>query len=122
MVEAGKPSLPTGFQEFAVRGKVIGPAVAAAIGAASMSIVNSLTGGAISPFVGAFGIKDPAGYSSCPKGPCAVKNEGEVVGRIRVLWGSVVSASPTEVPEVEEMAPPRDIHDAVVAPRGGAGR
>lgn len=155
MTETSKPSLLAGFKEFVMRGNVIDLAVAVVIGAAFTNIVNSMVSGVINPLVGAFGTKDLAGYSSCLKGPCAVNGKGDVVTGIRILWGSVVSASLTflitaavvyflmvvpmsrylarqaakrkhtevadKVTEVEEITLLRDIRDALVAPRGGAG-
>jgi large conductance mechanosensitive channel len=157
VTQTSKPSLLAGFKEFVMRGNVIDLAVAVVIGAAFTNIVNSVVNGVINPLVGAFGTKDLAGYSSCLKGPCTVNDKGEVIGGIRIQWGSVVSASLTflitaavvyflmvvpmsrylarqaarrkpvvaeeekQVVEVEEITLLRDIRDALVAPRGGAG-
>ena len=71
--------LPTGRQEFVMRGNLIGRAVALAIGAVFSSAVNSVVSGFTIPLVGAFGTKDPAGYSSCPKEPCTTRGMGRSV-------------------------------------------
>jgi large conductance mechanosensitive channel len=131
-----------------MRGNVIDLAVAVVIGAAFSNVVNSVVNGFTNPLAGAFGTKGLAGYSSCPKGPCTVKGKGEAVRGIRILWGSVLSAGLTflitaavvyfvmvapmsrylarqaarrRYVEVEEITLLRDIRDALVAPRGGAG-
>jgi len=62
----GRRKLPIGRQEFVMRGNLIGRAVALVIGAVFSSAVNSVVSGFTIPLVGAFGTKDPAGYSSCP--------------------------------------------------------
>jgi large conductance mechanosensitive channel len=155
MTDTNKPSLLAGFKEFVMRGNVIDLAVAVVIGAAFTTIVNSVVNGVINPLVGAFGTKDLAGYSSCLKGPCLESDKGEPVEGIRIMWGSVASASLTflmtaavvyflmvvpmsrylarqaarrkhveageKVSEVDEITLLRDIRDALVAPRGGAG-
>jgi large conductance mechanosensitive channel len=95
VANTSKPSLLAGFKEFITRGNVIDLAVAVVVGAAFTSIVNSVVNGVINPLVGAFGTKDLAGYSSCLKGPCEMNDKGEAVTGIRILWGSVLSASLT---------------------------
>ncbi|WNI15897.1 MscL family protein [Actinacidiphila sp. ITFR-21] len=95
MTDPNKPSLLLGFRQFITRGNVIDLAVAVVVGAAFTSIVNSVVNGVINPLVGAFGTKDLAGYSSCLKGPCVLNDKGEVISGIRILWGSVLSASLT---------------------------
>ncbi|WP_189545464.1 large conductance mechanosensitive channel protein MscL [Streptomyces gelaticus] len=89
-----KVSLLEGFKAFLMRGNVIDLAVAVVIGAAFTQIVNSIVKGVINPLVGAFGTKDPEGYSSCLKGPCVTDPKtGEAIEGIRILWGSVLSAT-----------------------------
>ncbi|MFD7526595.1 MscL family protein [Streptomyces sp. NPDC059849] len=89
-----KVSLLEGFKAFLTRGNVIDLAVAVVIGAAFTQVVNSIVKGVINPLVGAFGTKDLEGYSSCLKGPCVTDPKtGEVTEGIRILWGSVLSAT-----------------------------
>ncbi|WP_326766086.1 large conductance mechanosensitive channel protein MscL [Streptomyces sp. NBC_01591] len=89
-----KVSLLEGFKAFLMRGNVIDLAVAVVIGAAFTQIVNSIVKGVINPLVGAFGTKDLEGYSSCLKGPCITDpKRGETTEGIRILWGSVLSAT-----------------------------
>ncbi|MET7615937.1 MscL family protein [Streptomyces sp. NPDC005408] len=90
-----KVSVLEGFKAFLMRGNVIDLAVAVVIGAAFTQIVNSVVKGVINPVVGAFGTKELDSYSSCLKGTCKVVN-GEVDG-IKILWGSVLSATLTFV-------------------------
>ncbi|MFB8038558.1 MscL family protein [Streptomyces sp. NPDC056004] len=78
-----------------MRGNVIDLAVAVVIGAAFTQIVNSIVKGVINPLVGAFGTKDLEGCSSCRKGPCITDPKtGEATEGVRILWGSVLSATP----------------------------
>jgi large conductance mechanosensitive channel len=93
VVSEKKVSVLEGFKAFLMRGNVIDLAVAVVIGAAFTQIVNAVVKGVISPVVGAFGTKGLESYSSCLKGTCAVVN-GEVDG-IKILWGSVLSATLT---------------------------
>ncbi|WP_327290719.1 large conductance mechanosensitive channel protein MscL [Streptomyces sp. NBC_01198] len=95
MSSAGKRSLLADLKEFVLRGNVIDLAVTIVIGAAFSSVVNSVDNGLINPLVGAFGTKDRAGYSSCPKGPCGVNDKGDVTNGIHILWSSVLSAALT---------------------------
>ncbi|HEY5834245.1 MscL family protein [Streptomyces sp.] len=95
MTDTSKPRLVAGFKEFVIRGNVIDPAVAIVIGAAFTDVVNSVINGASNPLVGAFGMRDLAGYSSCLKSRCTVNDKGELVAGVRIQRGSVVSASPT---------------------------
>ncbi|MEL5956392.1 MscL family protein [Streptomyces sp. CLV115] len=89
-----KVSLLEGFKAFLTRGNVIDLAVAVVIGAAFTQIVNSIVKGVINPLVGAFGTKDLEAYSSCLKGPCVTDPKtGEATEGIRILWGSVLSAT-----------------------------
>ncbi|TQK45118.1 large conductance mechanosensitive channel [Streptomyces sp. SLBN-118] len=90
-----KVSVLEGFKAFLMRGNVIDLAVAVVIGAAFTQIVNSLVKGVINPVVGAFGTQELNAYSSCLKGTCKEVN-GEVQG-IKILWGSVLSATLTFV-------------------------
>ncbi|MEU3916945.1 MscL family protein [Streptomyces sp. NPDC029004] len=90
-----KVSVLEGFKAFLMRGNVIDLAVAVVIGAAFTQIVNSVVKGVINPVVGAFGTRELDAYSSCLKGTCKVVN-GEVDG-IKILWGSVLSATLTFV-------------------------
>ncbi|WP_328676873.1 large conductance mechanosensitive channel protein MscL [Streptomyces sp. NBC_00322] len=90
-----KVSVLEGFKAFLMRGNVIDLAVAVVIGAAFTQIVNSVVKGVIAPVVGAFGTQELDAYSSCLKGTCEVVN-GEVDG-IKILWGSVLSATLTFV-------------------------
>ncbi|MFI5631417.1 MscL family protein [Streptomyces sp. NPDC051664] len=93
MGEKKKVSLLEGFRVFLLRGNVIDLAIAVVIGAAFTNIVNALVKGVIDPLVGAFGTKDLGSYSSCLKGPCVTDPKtGETEG-IRILWGSVLSAT-----------------------------
>ncbi|MCX4448619.1 large conductance mechanosensitive channel protein MscL [Streptomyces sp. NPDC058369] len=94
MSETKKVSLLEGFKAFLMRGNVIDLAVAVVIGAAFTNIVNSIVKGVINPLVGAFGTKDLEHYSSCLKGPCTTDlATGEATEGIRILWGSVLSAT-----------------------------
>ncbi|MER5276257.1 MscL family protein [Streptomyces sp. NPDC002809] len=94
MSEKKKVSLLDGFKAFLMRGNVIDLAVAVVIGAAFTNIVNAIVRGVINPLVGAFGTKDLESYSSCLKGPCHTDPKtGEVTEGIRILWGSVLSAT-----------------------------
>ncbi|WP_327367934.1 large conductance mechanosensitive channel protein MscL [Streptomyces sp. NBC_01217] len=89
-----KVSLLQGFKAFLLRGNVIDLAVAVVIGAAFTQIVNAIVKGVINPLVGAFGTKDLESYSSCFKGPCVTDPKtGEATEGIRILWGSVLSAT-----------------------------
>jgi large conductance mechanosensitive channel len=94
-VSEKKVSVLEGFKAFLMRGNVIDLAVAVVIGAAFTQIVNSVVKGVINPVVGAFGTRELDAYSSCLKGSCEVVN-GEVDG-IKILWGSVLSATLTFV-------------------------
>ncbi|WP_443035468.1 large conductance mechanosensitive channel protein MscL [Streptomyces sp. BE230] len=77
-----------------MRGNVIDLAVAVVIGAAFTNIVNAIVKGVINPLVGALGSKDLESYSSCLKGPCTTDPKtGEATEGIRILWGSVLSAT-----------------------------
>ncbi|WP_406095990.1 MscL family protein [Streptomyces sp. NBC_01013] len=92
--EKKKVSLLEGFKAFLMRGNVIDLAVAVVIGAAFTNIVNAIVRGVINPLVGAFGTKDLESYSSCLKGPCRIDPKtGEATDGIRILWGSVLSAT-----------------------------
>ncbi|WSM02944.1 MscL family protein [Streptomyces sp. NBC_01718] len=83
-----------GFKVFLLRGNVIDLAVAVVIGAAFTNIVNAFVKGVIDPLVGAFGTKDLGSYSSCLKSPCVTDPKtGEATEGIRILWGSVLSAT-----------------------------
>ncbi|MEU9089778.1 MscL family protein [Streptomyces sp. NPDC087901] len=94
MSEKKKVSLLDGFKAFLMRGNVIDLAVAVVIGAAFTNIVNAIVRGVINPLVGAFGTKDLESYSSCLKGPCHTDpRTGEATEGIRILWGSVLSAT-----------------------------
>ncbi|MEU9199950.1 MscL family protein [Streptomyces sp. NPDC048332] len=94
MSEKKKVSLLEGFKAFLTRGNVIDLAVAVVIGAAFTNIVNAVVKGVINPLVGAFGTQDLENYSSCLKGPCVTDPEtGEATEGIRILWGSVLSAT-----------------------------
>ncbi|MFF9073817.1 MscL family protein [Streptomyces sp. NPDC014735] len=94
MSEKKKVGVLEGFKAFLLRGNVIDLAVAVVIGAAFTQIVNSVVKGVINPLVGAFGTKDLESYSSCLKGPCVTDPKtGEAVEGIRILWGSVLSAT-----------------------------
>lgn len=94
MSEKKKVSLLEGFKAFLMRGNVIDLAVAVVIGAAFTNIVNAIVKGVINPLVGAFGTKDLESYSSCIKGPCPIDPKtGEATEGIRILWGSVLSAT-----------------------------
>ncbi|MCX4581568.1 large conductance mechanosensitive channel protein MscL [Streptomyces sp. NBC_01481] len=90
-----KVSVLEGFKAFLMRGNVIDLAVAVVIGAAFTQIVNSVVKGVINPVVGAFGTQELDAYTYCLKGTCKVVN-GEVDG-IKILWGSVLSATLTFV-------------------------
>lgn len=87
MVNESKPSPPAGFREFITRGNVIDQPVAVVVGAAFITIVNSVVNGVINPHIGAFGTKDLVGYSSCLKGPCQINGKGETLSGIRVQRG-----------------------------------
>ncbi|WNF27593.1 MscL family protein [Streptomyces sp. C11-1] len=88
-----KVSLLEGFKAFLTRGNVVDLAVAVVIGAAFTNIVNAFVKGIINPLVGAFGTQDLDSYSSCLRGPCTTNPQtGEMEG-IRMLWGSVLSAT-----------------------------
>ncbi|MGW2590095.1 MscL family protein [Streptomyces sp. NPDC001515] len=92
--EKKKVSVLQGFKAFLLRGNVIDLAVAVVIGAAFTNIVNAVVRGVINPLVGAFGTKDLESYSSCLKGPCVTDPKtGEATEGIRILWGSVLSAT-----------------------------
>lgn len=94
MSEKKKVSLLEGFKAFLTRGNVIDLAVAVVIGAAFTNIVNAVVKGVINPLVGAFGTQDLENYSSCLKGPCVTDPKtGEATEGIRILWGSVLSAT-----------------------------
>ncbi|MFF0288422.1 MscL family protein [Streptomyces sp. NPDC005262] len=94
MSEKKKVSLLEGFKVFLLRGNVIDLAIAVVIGAAFTNIVNAFVKGVIDPLVGAFGTKDLGSYSSCLKGPCVTDPKtGEAAEGIRILWGSVLSAT-----------------------------
>lgn len=94
MSEKKKVSLLEGFKVFLLRGNVIDLAVAVVIGAAFTNIVNAFVKGVIDPLVGAFGTKDLGSYSSCLKSPCVTDPKtGEATEGIRILWGSVLSAT-----------------------------
>ncbi|MEE1805661.1 large conductance mechanosensitive channel protein MscL [Streptomyces sp. BE133] len=94
MSEKKKVSLLEGFKAFLLRGNVIDLAIAVVIGAAFTQIVNAFVKGVINPLVGAFGTKDLESYSSCLKGPCVTNpTTGEATEGIRILWGSVLSAT-----------------------------
>ncbi|MFI6893649.1 MscL family protein [Streptomyces sp. NPDC050256] len=94
MSEKKKVSLLEGFKAFLTRGNVIDLAVAVVIGAAFTNIVNAVVKGIINPLVGAFGTQDLENYSSCLKGPCVTDPKtGEATEGIRILWGSVLSAT-----------------------------
>jgi large conductance mechanosensitive channel len=95
MTTTTKPIPPAGFEECVMRRNVVDPAVAVVVGVAFTGIVDSVVNGAINSLVGAFGTKDLAGYSSCLKGPSTVDDKGRAISGIRILWGSVVSASLT---------------------------
>nr|WP_272923656.1 MULTISPECIES: large conductance mechanosensitive channel protein MscL [unclassified Streptomyces] len=83
-----------GFKAFLMRGNVIDLAVAVVIGAAFTNIVNSIVKGVINPLVGAFGTQDLEKYSSCLKAPCTTDAAtGEATEGIRIMWGSVLSAT-----------------------------
>ncbi|MFF3057973.1 MscL family protein [Streptomyces sp. NPDC057909] len=89
-----KVGLLEGFKVFLLRGNVIDLAIAVVIGAAFTNIVNAFVKGVINPLVGAFGTKDLESYSSCLKGPCVTDPKtGEATEGIRILWGSVLSAT-----------------------------
>ncbi|MET7311020.1 large conductance mechanosensitive channel protein MscL [Streptomyces sp. NPDC005134] len=94
MGEKKKVSLLEGFKVFLLRGNVIDLAIAVVIGAAFTNIVNAFVRGVINPLVGAFGTKNLESYSSCLKGPCVTdpKTDESTEG-IRILWGSVLSAT-----------------------------
>lgn len=87
MSEKKKPSVWQGFRAFLLRGNVVDLAVAVVIGAAFTNIVNSVVKGVINPVVGAIGSTDLDQYSSCLIPKCK-NGEG-----IRILWGSVLSAT-----------------------------
>ncbi|MFD0022198.1 MscL family protein [Streptomyces sp. NPDC058382] len=94
MSEMKKFNLLDGFKAFLMRGNVIDLAVAVVIGAAFSNIVNAIVKGVINPLVGAFGTKDLENYASCLKGPCVKDPKtGEAIEGIRILWGSVLSAT-----------------------------
>lgn len=94
MSEKKKVSLLEGFKAFLMRGNVIDLAVAVVIGAAFTNIVNAIVKGVINPLVGAFGTEDLESYNSCLKGPCRIDPKtGEATEGIRILWGSVLSAT-----------------------------
>ncbi|MFI9627025.1 MscL family protein [Streptomyces sp. NPDC052042] len=94
MSEKKKAGVLEGFKAFLLRGNVIDLAVAVVIGAAFTQIVNSVVKGVVNPLVGAFGTKDLESYSSCLKGPCVTDPKtGEATEGIRILWGSVLSAT-----------------------------
>ncbi|WTX96133.1 large conductance mechanosensitive channel protein MscL [Streptomyces sp. NBC_01420] len=94
MSETKKVSLLEGFKAFLMRGNVIDLAVAVVIGAAFTNIVNSIVKGVINPLVGAFGTQDLEKYSSCLKAPCKTDPAtGEATEGIRIMWGSVLSAT-----------------------------
>ncbi|WP_256328179.1 MscL family protein [Streptomyces sp. NBC_01707] len=83
-----------GFKVFLLRGNVIDLAIAVVIGAAFTNIVNAFVKGVIDPLVGAFGTKNLGSYSSCLKGSCVTDPKtGEATEGIRILWGSVLSAT-----------------------------
>lgn len=88
-----KVSLLEGFKAFLTRGNVIDLAVAVVIGAAFTNIVNAVVKGVINPLVGAFGTQDLEKYSSCLRGPCTTDPETGTMDGIKILWGSVLSAT-----------------------------
>jgi large conductance mechanosensitive channel len=92
--EKKKVSVLDGFKAFLMRGNVIDLAIAVVIGAAFTNIVNAIVKGVINPLVGALGSQDLESYSSCLKGPCTTDPKtGEATEGIRILWGSVLSAT-----------------------------
>ncbi|WP_328464949.1 hypothetical protein [Streptomyces sp. NBC_00448] len=92
----GNPNLPARSKELLTRGNMIGLIVVALTGAVFSNIANSAAGEFIGPLVGAFGMTDPAGHSSCRTRPCMVNGKGD------------------------ETVPLRDVRDVTAARSAGA--
>ncbi|MEW1859108.1 hypothetical protein AB0399_01770 [Streptomyces sp. NPDC088194] len=65
----GNPNLPARSKEILTHGNMIDLIVVALTGAVFSNIANSAASEFIGPLVGAFGMTDPAGHSSCHKRP-----------------------------------------------------